>query len=148
MPLPLIKFSTVTIENDALHLCDGFCIFTGVKTYFQVYYTLLGAEKDTSCTLEVPVVLLSLAALSLLVSARDYQLKSSFSFCVFNRKKKYLFVFHCISWFISEVRKFFCFFSHLYFLLYKLLILVLHPFCYEGTHLWLVWDSLFAKDVS
>lgn len=112
----------------------------------SVLYSLRGLRK-TGHTLEVPIVQLSLASLSLLVNARDYQLKSCFSFCMFNRKKKYLYVLHCISWLIGEVRKFFCFFSHLYFLLYKLPVLVLHFAIKVLTSGWLE-IPLFAKDDS
>lgn len=52
------------------------------KDLFQVCCAqfLLGAEKDTSCTLEVPVALFSPAGLALRMSARNYQLKLIFFF--------------------------------------------------------------------
>lgn len=55
---------------------------------FQVYSThsLMGAEKDRSCTLEVSVTLFSLASFPLRVSARDYQFNFFLFACLIGKK--------------------------------------------------------------
>lgn len=67
-----------------------FAFLMGVRTYFEcIIFILLGAEKDTGCTLEVPIVLFSLASLSLRVSARvtSLPIKITFFPCLIGIKK-------------------------------------------------------------